>query len=425
VLRIRFAAVLALLCMATTCQKDYIDYANEYYDVEDWEKAAENYELALKRETADAVLAKIKERLAICRDKASAAHAQAARDHLAQKRYEEAIREAELARRWKLTDETAALLAQAKGAQAAHHRDVGKGHLAAGEFEKAIAALETAVRLDPSSENTGLLMEAKRRQKEAVAALAARAEEAFAQRRWNDAAKAYGEILSKGTDDEAARRRQFSELMADAEAKLATDRAAALRLLEEAARLGFHADHVALLRDENAPGDYEITFQEAVLLPFKPDSMLPWDGGGGKVAGAQDLLNILAKQEGEPAAKAARARWDISKVAPEGTAAPDCSLKVTVGDEAQESAVRTDEYSPTFNLVVKVKGATKKDRTPLRIVASDADDRGASEEVGAWTVELGEFLKGEAKRTRIFMKPDKTLEAGGIYAITLTVRKTR
>ena len=93
-------------------------------------------------------------------------------------------------------------------------------------------------------------------------------------------------ILKTRQDEEAVKRKDFSERMVRIEALLKSDRSSALASLARIGREGYHQEYLARLIDENTPGDYEITFVGAVILPFKPGSMLPWDGAGGRVAGA-------------------------------------------------------------------------------------------------------------------------------------------
>ena len=46
-MKARLVVILFPILMATTCQKDYIDYADEAYGLEQWEIAAESYETNL------------------------------------------------------------------------------------------------------------------------------------------------------------------------------------------------------------------------------------------------------------------------------------------------------------------------------------------------------------------------------------------
>ena len=141
IIKARLVVALLPILMATTCQKDYIHYADEAYEIEQWEIASKNYEMALRRETADAMLIHIKGRLSECREKAAAAYLRQARDHLILKRYDEAINEVEKARRWSTSPETAKLLVEATQAKADLLLAQGKGLCEQGEYAEAIKAL--------------------------------------------------------------------------------------------------------------------------------------------------------------------------------------------------------------------------------------------------------------------------------------------
>lgn len=417
-MRTRLVAVLALLQAATTCQKDYIDEAAEAYDRQYWEKAFELYDRAKDRETDPKLVAMALERRSLCADRASAKYVEIARDHMTTRKYEDAIAAAEKARTFKVTPENTEILVQAKSGKALQLSIQARSHLELGEYDKASAAAEAAIALDPKPDYTNLLLEANRKKRESAAAAVAAAEEAFSRRQWAAAARAYARL----GDAEARKRAEFAALMEEAERQLATDRASAVGKLREARRAGYHAEYITQLIDDATPADYEITVQDVAVLPFKPESMLPWDGTGGQVAGAADLLATLARLSGDSGEVLAKGRERILKMAPEGGAAPDCAVKATALGKNAESPVRTDEYAPTVNAVLALKEVVRRGRAEFVLEVKDRDE-GAFETVGAWRIELADLLRAEGKRSFVFLDSDKKLRAGGIYGVTLSVRK--
>lgn len=423
-MRIKLTVVLlGLINAATTCQKDYLDTAQEKFDRGYWEEAYEQYDKAKDRETDPKLVAMAIERKDYCANKVSEKYVQIARDHMLTRKYEEAIAAAEKARSYKITAENTEILMQAKGGKALQLYIQGRSQFELGEYERAVTLAESAIALDPKPEYTTLLLDIRRRQRETAAAAVSTAEDAFAKRQWRAAARAYDVLVQRSADEEARRRKEFAALMEDAEGRLESDRAGALSRLTDARRAGYHSEYVARLIEDSTAADYEVSFLEAVLLPFKPDSHLPWDGTGSAVPGAADLLTTLSRLGGDAEAVLVRARERIVKMAPEGGAAPDAYLKVTGFGQNVESPVRSDEYAPSLGAMVKLKQVTRREKAELTIEVSDKDDK-QSESIGSYRIPLGTLVAKEGKQVMIFLDGDKSLRFGGVYGMTVSVRKT-
>lgn len=415
--------IFCLPLLIAGCAKDYVDFGDDAFEREYWEEAIEQYEMALPRETAPDVVQRIKENLAVARGRASAQHAENARNAMAAKDFDRAIAEAEIAHKFKPAADTAALLAQARDQKANVYYLRGKAELELGEIDRALASLAEAVQVNPSNgEYVKALQDAKRLRFETVASAEKRAEEGFAKRDWRAAVKAYDELLKWKDDSEARRKSEFAKAMDKAEGALDVDAAVALPFLQKAATFGFHKEYVAQLLDENTPADWEVTFHDATVLPFKPTSNMPWDGTGGVVAGASDLVTRLAELTGDAEVRLAKAAQEIIKFTPPGSAAPDCQLKIVGFGEPVESAVRRDEYRPTFGTTMKVSKRSKRDKTVLIITVSDQDDA-FSEPVGTYEMKLGDLLRQEGSRVQIYVGDDKKFRFGGVYGMKISVRK--
>lgn len=300
-------------------------------------------------------------------------------------------------------------------------------------WAEVVANLEKVQQLAPSSECITLLAQARSALQEQMHAsfneFRSEAEVALRERQWSEAAAKYEAAHGFGEDSESRKASAFAKCMAEAETMFASQPSDAFgvfkltRKYEQAFEEGIDQDYVRQRIQAVKPASYRITFNDAVILPFKPTSKTPWDGPPNPVAGADALLSGLGEmfEVSQPLVVLMPA---ILKLASAGQSDPDCYLSVSIGDKTfvNRDGRAKNSLHPTWQFAITFPPTNVFDTRMLHIRVIDADVT-QDDDVGTHQISLGELVQRTGAHTYTLCDEKGKLASGGLLTLTVTVER--
>lgn len=427
----RIVSAWMLLIAMASCASS-LDRADQAYAREDWDIAANEYGAALKGATDPQELAHIKPRLKEAKEKAAAAHMASARQKLSLGEAHAAMVHAQRAFDLEASDQARLLLADARRAEAARALRDGKAKLEQKALKSAVEQLRLAQELSPSDETQQLLSRAESdlasENRLQFDGLVLDARKYLADRNWARAKSKYAEAHAFIQTPQSRKEEEFASLMAEgqeAERSGSPLRMGAAReAYGRAQKLGFQQEVVQERIRAVTPRDFRITIHGALVLPFKPQSKLPWDGNGGALDGADELLKSLGGFTGPQGIALAGLTASVLQLGNTAMQAPDCFVIIRVGDQ-EFGGIATadqDDYQPTWNIGFDVRGVTSSDKRIVSVEVSDNDVLDP-DNVGSHQFTLGDLVAKEGPREIPLFSPDGSLQASGLLCLKVSVER--